>query len=65
MLLDSTLGLQMLLLRCGENGSYRGGNSAWKGITVEPVQCLCGMCNFINGVFLMKVLDLENVTVLR
>ena len=27
MLLDATLGLQMLLLRCAENRSYRGGNS--------------------------------------
>ena len=27
MLLDATLGLQMLLLRCAENRSYRGGKS--------------------------------------
>lgn len=50
MLLDTTLGLQMLLLHCGENGSYRGEKSL---LGRESLWSLCSVY-VVCVIFLME-----------
>ena len=50
MLLDATLGLQMLLVRCGENGSHRGGKSL---LGRESLWSLCNVYG-VCVIFLME-----------